>query len=367
MITSAAGLGGAALSGCAMDGTLMGDAPGPDVKAPASAFTPSTDQLGNGPAVVGLLATDEIGNLSGGAPNSIYFAAKLALNDLSIGRASILVRGVQDTPSLLAAAEAVETAGVGAVVGPVGDMATAGLMKALSGKSIPVLSLGRTADLDRQVYGAGVDYDQQAEVAVKEMKARGYTAIVIATSSQYGSELVGAATAAAAGRAGIAVRPAHIVSPDKALATIAFAASGGPAPSALMLAVSPDLAQLVLQARSTDPHLAKLPVIGNAGWGLAYLDPADFTGVWYPTLPLDSLKSFADRFALAYSDIPTLDGVIAYDLTILALALPQMAGKNPYRREVMTSAKGFKGQAGPFFFSPSTGLATRQYSIAVVS
>jgi hypothetical protein len=357
---------GATLSGCVSDDLFIKPAKS-DIAPPDPSFTPKSEQVGQGSTIIGLLASDEIGSLSGGAPNAIYLAAKLAIRDFASDKISVVIRRVDNTsPSLRAAVDDLVAAKVSVIVGPADDASAAAVASMVAGKNIAVLSLARVGNVGQEFYGAGIDPAREAQVVVDEMKRRAYSSVLVIGTKESGSDSLAASIVAAAKTAGIAANLVTAVQADQALGSIRSAIKGGAKPAALMFASSPDFARGALGAMGADKALATLPLVGPADWGLTFLNTDQFAGAWYPTLALDRLKAFADKFATAYSATPTLNAAIAYDLMVLASALPQVGGKDPFRREIMTTKSGFTGQTGAFSFD-AAGLAQRPLTVVTNS
>ena len=363
--------GATGLAGCSMDGfgvgptTTTGMAP-PVVAPPSAAFTPDSEVIGDGAPTIGVLAYDEVGNLSDGTPSAVSQAVKLAAANFAGKPSTIAIRRIDGTAqSLSAALDALLALKVKAIIGP-GEDDAARIVAAKAGPAgITVLSLSRAGDVAKRLYGAGISYDDEAASAIAEAKRLGLAGLVVVTSRQRGSAALAEAMQRAAATAGIqtvVVSAAVDQLPDG----IAKALHGLPTPVAVFFATSPDTAHAAVAARGQGlPR--DLAVIGNAGWSLTYLSPKDYAGAWYAGFPLAASDGFLDRFQAAFSSTPTADALIAYDLTILASALPLTGAQDPYRADILTSARGFTGQAGPFSFDSRTGLVHRHYQISRIS
>ena len=67
----------------------------------------------------------------------------------------------------------------------------------------------------------------------------------------------------------------------------------------------------------------------------------------------NGVADFSQRFLKTFSVLPTPDGALAFDLIVMAAALPQaIPGQSPYAREVLVNDQGFKGVTGKFWFTP---------------
>lgn len=363
-------LGAGGLAGCSMDGFAPGPStstgmPAPVVARPSAAFTPDSEIVGDGTPTIGVLAYDEIGNLSDGTPSAIAQAVKLAAANFAGTPSTIAIRRLDGSAQSLATAlDALLALKVKLIIGP-GDEAAA---RSVAAKAAPAgtttLSLSRAGDLSKRLYGAGANYDDEAAAALAEAKRLGYAGLVVVASNQRGSDALGGAVLKAATAAQIKTATVNAAA-EQLPEAIAKALSGLPAPNAVFFATSPDTAHPAVIARGQKLPQA-LPVIGNAGWSLAYLSPKEFSGAWYAGFALAAADGFLDRFLTAYSSTPTTDALIAYDLTVLGSALPLTGAADPYRSDILTAAHGFTGQAGPFSFDPKTGLARRHYQISKI-
>lgn len=364
-------LGATGLTGCSMDGfgagptTSTGMAP-PVIAPPSAAFTPDSDVVGDGPPTIGVLAYDEVGNLSDGTPSAISQAVKLAAANFAGKPSTIAIHRIDGSPqSLSAALDALLALKVKAIIGPGEDDAARSVAAKTGPAGITVLSLSRAGDVAKRLYGAGVSYDDEAATAIAEVKRLGLAGLVVVTSKQRGSAALADAISRAAASASIKTAMVDDAA-DRLPDAIAKALHGLPTPAAAFFATSPDGAHAAVMARGQG--LPKdLPIIGNAGWSLTYLSPKDYAGAWYAGFPLAASDGFLDRFQAAFSSTPTADALIAYDLTILASALPLTGAQDPYRADILAAARGFTGQAGPFSFDSRTGLVRRHYQISRIS
>jgi hypothetical protein len=370
-LSAAAALGATGLAGCSMEGMSAGPStttgmPPAVARPPSAAFTADNDVIGDGSPTIGVLAYDEVGNLSDGTPGAISQAIKLAAANFAGKPSTIAIRRIDGgAEAASAAADALLALKVRAIIGPGEDAAARAVAARAGPAGVTVLSLSRAGDPGKRLYGAGVSYEDEAAAAIAEAGRRGYAGIVVVTSRQRGSDALAAAMLHAAGAAGIKTATVSAAAGGSLPDLIAGALKGLPAPGAVFFATSPDTAHAAVAARGAKlPQ--DLPVIGNAGWSLAYLSPREFSGAWYTAFPLAAQDGFLDRFLTAWSSTPTPDALIAYDLTILTSALPLTGTTDPYRSDILTASHGFTGQAGPFSFDPKTGLARRRYQISKV-
>lgn len=362
-----AAVGALCLAVAACSAAGLASRPGSPAGA-AGPATPKADQAGTGEYVVGLLAADADGNLSDGLANSVYLAGRLAAATLSGTPVTLVIRRYEPLQSSLdkAAAELI-AAGARIVIGPDDDKGAGSLAALLKDRNIPIISLSGRADGTSALYAAGLDPDREASVAVAEMRRRGYAAILVVVGADKAARAYGAALLAAAAPAGIEATRIDASKPAETASGLGRLGGAGRAmPDAVVFATGPVTAAAVMAAIPGDSRYAGVPIVGNSGWSVSpQLIPRGST-TWYTALAGNNLSGFAQRFAAANGGQPSLQGALAYDLVVMAGALPQIVPEAPYAADVLANAKGFNGQTGAFRFD-GNGLAQRSFVVTEVN
>lgn len=345
------------LAACASGGFVNGG-------GAAGVATPAADTIGSGAQVVGLLATDEPGNLSDGSASSVYLAGKLAATTLSGAPVTLVIRRYDDNDSSLRTAGAdLLKAGAKIIIGPNDDAGAAALATLVAGQDVPIISLGQRADISRNIYAAGPSAIDEAEAAADEMQRRGYRQIVMVRAK--GASSYAAALSPTLAAAGFSVSKLEISNPASGLAALLALADAGTLPDAIVFTTGPELAAALIGGIRADARLTTLPVVGHSGWGLAPDLLTSQAPGWYTAPNSSRLPAFSQRFATSHPQRPSLRGAIAYDLVVLAGALPQLVPDSPYGPDVLTNQQGFSGQTGSFRFDGS-GLVQRSYDIVTL-
>src|SRR5690606_37315001 len=196
-----------------------------------------------------------------------------------------------------------------------------------------------------------------------EAAKRGYATLAVVTTGAVPSDSLAKNVLALAGAAGLDARVVDGSTEGQFHAAMTAMAAAGVQVSAIVFATGPARAAAMLATLSGDARFKSVAIVGNSGWALAGKLPATLRGAWHTTLAGSDLSEFADKFRKAYGATPTLNAAMVYDLVVLAAALPQAAGEEPYHPEIMTSESGFKGFTGTFRFGPGGMLAARSYVI----
>lgn len=355
----------AVLAACSSVAQMAG---GPATEtAAAASLSPAEDQFGTGPLAVGVLAFEEPGNLSDGAPNSVYLAAKLAATTLSGNPITVIVRTV--TPGSGAVTSAVEDlngAGARIVLGLNDEAAAMQVAKGMAAAGAPTISLTSFSDLAVQLYGAGYVPSEEAVALVNEAARRGHTSLAVVTTEGKSSQDFTRAVLSLAAAAGINARPVDGSTDSQFVAGMTALAAAGVPVSAIVFASGPIRAGAMMSMLRDDGRFKSVTVIGNSGWALAGRLPGTLKGAWYTSVAGEGLAKFAESFRAANGTVATLNAAMTYDLIVLAAALPQTVGEEPYNPELLTNSQGFKGFTGPFRFGPSGMLAARSYTIVTV-
>lgn len=334
---------------------------------PGTVAAPAAERVGSGTAIVGVIPVAEPANLSDGAPDSVYLAAKLAASALPVGSAAVEIRQAAATDQAIRGA-ADNLANAGAKIVIVGDPrqqagAAAGV---LAPKGIPTIALSTVADTGRQLYGAGLVVREEAMALAGELTRRGEKAVVIAATRDPASQNYAATVAAITGAQQIASVTVDASTPQSLIGALQGLQQSGKTYSAIVFATGPQQGVALVDQLRVAGVLGSSGVIGNAGWAMAEPLPGTLKGAWYPTLPRARLDAFVQKFRAAYASNPTIMGAVAYDLVILAAALPKAYPDAPYAPAVLTSSQGFAGFSGPFRFGGAYMVEPRRYEISTV-
>jgi hypothetical protein len=330
----------------------------PAAQSETKTAVPIGEQVGAGSVVIGLLATEEPNNLSGGASDSTYLAGRQAAQALAKAPVTLMIRRYDGKPASLKklAADFVQ-AGAKVIIGPTSGIDTAALAKLVAGKGISVISTGRDADSAQRVFSAGLSISDEVAVSANEIVKRGYGGLIIATLPNETSQIYTSLLATAVVGAKIPVRLIDIADPVAGIAKYKEIMASDFKPAAIAFSVSPAHAEAFGKLLRADPAATKLPFIGNSGWSFA--PPVSLGEGWYPTLAGNNLAAFGKKLA---GGGPTLLGAVVYDLVTMAGALPQVVKDDPFQAAVITNEQGFKGQTGQFTFNAS-GVAERTFVV----
>lgn len=351
----------AALAGCSSVGQLAGSpAPGDGAGSPEG-------QAGSGSLVIGVIAFDETGNLSDGAPDSVARAAELAATTLKGNPVTVLVRSASaDGAALGRAIGDFDTAGVQMVIGTNSERDAAAVAKAQAARGVPTISLTSFSDLAILLYGAAYVPNEEAVALVDEAARRGYRSLAVVTTGAPPSQALARSVLSLAGAAGLDARIVDGATNSQFQAGASALAAAGVPLDAIVFASGPARAAEMLSTLKGDDRFKSVGIVGNSGWALAGKLPPALKGAWYTTVAGNGFADFAEKFRRATGATPTLNAAMVYDLVVLAAALPQAAGEEPYHPEIMTSESGFKGFTGAFRFGPGGMVAARSYVIATV-
>src|SRR3569623_19825 len=332
-----------ALAACSSLGTgKVSDLPAPD-----------DAQFGTGAIKVGMLVEDQVDELSSGAPNSTFLAAQLNAETVAKAPITLIVRHYAGTPEALKTAEQMlSSQGVSLVIGPDDAVASLGLASELGHKGIPVVSLGNAYDAKTNLYAFAMSGDTEAALMADEMRRRFFWQVIL-VSNPNGSQRIFTSQLAS----GIAKLSIGLVSVDgsdagAAVKQITAIVAGGQIPSAIVFAQSAKSAATVMAELRLNAKLAGIPVVGVSSWSFEAADATAAGPGWYLAPEGASIAEFRARFLKQFSALPPPDGALAYDLIVMAAALPQaVTGQSPYAREVLANDQGFKGVTGKFWFT----------------
>jgi ABC-type branched-subunit amino acid transport system substrate-binding protein len=342
---------------------LAGLTPG-GASARMVASMPAQERVGEGKTIIGLLSSLEPNNLSDGAEDSIYLAAKLAITSLKQGLATLEIRPLRSSgQSAREGAGALASAGAMIVISGGDQAISSAVAKVLGAKGIPTIALAAASDTGAQLYGAGLGTRGELGALMAEFARLNYAHIAVAVTVEATSQAYAAAVLNAAAGANIVASPIDASDPTLFLAGLAELAHTS-TPDAIVFASGPARAAELVGALRAVPAQAGIAIVGNAHWATAEPLGKALSGAWYASLPRDGLARFVARFKAAYGSNPTLTGALVYDLIIMAAALPEVVPETPYAPEVLRTDSGFGGFLGPFRFGAANLAEPREYTIA---
>lgn len=350
----------APLTACTM-ADVSGLAPGLEsVPAPTGPATPQRETLGSGSTTVGVLMT-QMANLSDAPANSAHLAARLALDNLGAARLKLEIQGSEPNDAAIARATNDLLARGAKLVLVAAPPALARVAASTASPSgIPVISLAYGSETASNLFHAGFDARDEARALATEARRRGHRNMLLLHRPDIAaSALLQSALAAT----GLTLSTVEI----RSTASLADALAEAPArPDAIIFATGPLVASALIAALPEPDLLSGIAWIGNSGWSLAASPPATLSGSWYPTPSPSGLSRFATRYATAYGTNGSLEAALAYDLLIMAAALPGFAPDDPYRADILSNPHGFEGFTGPFKFGGDGLVQPRTYAIATV-
>jgi ABC-type branched-subunit amino acid transport system substrate-binding protein len=351
-----------ALAACSSQ--VTGPDGGPDL---AAGPVPIADTFGTGSRVVGVIAFNELGNLSDGAPDSPFLAAKLAATTLNGNPVTVVIRTLlPDKSNAGAIINEFDALGATIVIGPNDELTAAAVAKATQLRGVPTISLTSFSDLAVQLYGAAYVPNEEAVALVNEAAKRGYSSIAVVSVPGPASETFTKAVLTLAGTAGISARPVDGSTDSQFVAGLGGIASAGLPVAAIVFATGPARAATMMTALKSDARFNNVQVVGNSGWAMVEKLPNALKGAWYSAIESERIGEFVKKFQAANAAAPTLNSAMVYDLVVLAGALPQAIPDQPYHPEVLTNPQGFMGFSGQFRFAATGMLSARTYTIAAV-
>ncbi|HTN61680.1 MAG TPA: hypothetical protein VL147_09000 [Devosia sp.] len=341
----------AALSACNSLGQLG--------QAPASTLPPP-ERLGTGANVIGVLAAGEPDNLAGGAPDSIFQAARLGATSIVNSSMALELRAVGRNGARDAATQ-LATTGARIVILPPDLKAGGQAAGPLADRGIPAISVARMSDPARHLFGAGFDPIEEASALTGELTRRGIAKVAVVGLANEVSQNWAHAVGGAFARQGITATLVDGSTPDAMLQGLGSTADLG----AVVFAMAPEAAADLASALRADPARVKLLLVGSTEWALAGGLPPALNGAIYAVPEGNGLQKFAGRFTATYSQRPTLASALVYDLIIMAAALQSIAPEAPYTDAALAGPDGFLGFTGPFAFGVAGLATTRSYTIVV--
>lgn len=310
-------------------------------------------QYGTGAIKVGLITRDQNDDLADGAPASAFLAAQFAADIIAKSPITLLVRRYDGSlPALQAIEDEMLKAGVKLVIGPDDERAAQSLAGTLGRKDVLVFSTGGSAAPNVNLFAFGMSGAVEASLAADEMRRRNYRSIVLVSNPNGSAKIFTSVLATAIASAKIAVTAVDGTDPVAAAKKIAGLASSGNIPSAVVFIESASAASVVVKALRSNSLLAGVPAVGTSAWAFDPGGAAALAPGWYLAPESSKIPAFAARFAKTFGQPPTPAGVLAYDLIVMAAALPQLfPGNDPYRVELLTNDQGFVGAMGKFWFT----------------
>jgi hypothetical protein len=326
---------------------------------------PDTAQYGTGAIKVGLITRDQNDDLADGAPDSAFLAAQFSADIVAKSPITLIVRRYNGSLDALKAIEdEMLKAGVQMVIGPDDDAAAQSLAGTMGRKGVLVVATGGTAAPAARLFAFGMSGSVEAALAADEMRRRNYRSIVLVSNPNGTAKVFTSVLATAVTTAGIAVTAVDGTDPAAAAKKIAALANGGTIPSAVVFVESASAAAVVMKAVRANSALAGVPAVGTSAWAFDPRGAAAMSPGWYLAPESSKIPAFAERFAKTFGQPPTPAGVLAYDLIVMAAALPQLfPGADPYRIELLTNDQGFVGAMGKFWFTADGQVHRDLYAV----
>ncbi len=321
--------------------------------------TPDSETLGEGDIVIGVLIDRTPPALTAGAHNGVHLAARLAATNPAASRIKFEVRTVAgEGAAIRRAANALRQSGAQIIIA---DLDAPGSLAA-AGAAVPVLSLATATSSHEGLYWAGFSSLDEAAALARAAQARNIRSLVVAVTPDSQSQALAGAIGTIAPQLGITVSMLPVEDANSVYNYLSIQDTESVA-DALVFATPAYVAAALIAPVEAAAGSFPVPIIGNAGWALEQDALQALPPGWYPSLPRSGLMNFRERFVAAYGAEPNLRSALAYDLMILAAALPTLIEQSPYDHAILTNEQGFQGFTGPFRFQPSGISAQRAYEI----
>jgi ABC-type branched-subunit amino acid transport system substrate-binding protein len=319
-----------------------------------------TADHGSGAIKVGVITMAAPDPLSDGSPNSAFQGSQLANSVVSRSPITLLVRpyaGAQgELDRILADLLSAE---VSLVILPSDPAVVAAASSKFGAAGVRTISLGSSASLPDKMFAFEFAPEREAAIIGDEVRRRGYKRVVIVSNPKGPAAYFASLVATAIVDTKAEAIPIDGSQPARAAASLAQLSTDGRLPSAIVFLESPSAAAPVVVEIRKRSDFQHVPVIGTTAWSMSKATVSSFAPGWYLQPDANTLTDFATRFEKAFGRGATLEGAMAYDLVVLASALPQaLPGPAPYSAEILQNAQGFVGVTGRFSFGP-TGQVDR--------
>jgi ABC-type branched-subunit amino acid transport system substrate-binding protein len=316
------------------------------------------DRVLEGEIIVGVLIGDTRSSHAGGAPNSTHLAARLAAANPAASRVRFDVRSVSGQGAAIQrTASALGQSGAQIVIADLDEASSLAAARA----GVPVLSLARAVSSHEGLYWAGFNRLEEAAALAREAQSRNLRSLAIVATEDPESQALATALEVVAPQLGLSLSRLPARNANAVLDYISPGEQSVIADAFVFATPAHVAAALVAPVANAGPF--PRPIIGNAGWALEQQALQGLPAGWYPTLSSAGLANYRTRFVNAYGAEPSLRSALAYDLMILAAALPTFVENAPYDRPILTNEQGYQGFTGGFRFLASGASAQRSYAI----
>ncbi|QGM46458.1 penicillin-binding protein activator [Methylocystis heyeri] len=343
----------------------------PNVGAPPGpASAEVTEQIGNGPIKIALIAplTQASGPSVVGA--SLRNAAQLAYMDAGANDASILVKDDHSSPAgAAAAAQAAVDGGAEIILGPVSaaNVKEASRVARAAGKPLIAFTTDSSAAA-RGSYLVSFLVESYVERIIAFAADRGKKSVAaLIPDTDYGTIALAQFQQSAANH-GLRVLTIERFKPGAAGEAIRRIASVADQIDTLFIFEQADAMGPIardLTAANLDSN--RVQILGTGLWN----DPSVFKlpamqGAWFSAPENGGFNAFASRYRAKFNTEPVRIASQAYDAVSLALALSRVQGSQRFAESVLTNPEGFKGADGLFRFR-ADGTNERGLSVLEIS
>ena len=370
----------ACLAGCApVGGPGVGLSPaGPRQPAPDAAPPTGGDEIGSGPARVGLILPLTQASGASAVGVSLRNAAALAYADSGANDVTILVK--DDRSSADGAREATQAAlseGAQIVLGPLFAPNVREAARLTRGAGKPMIAFSTDSGVaQRGVYLLSFMVESYVDRIVDYAAALGKKSFAAMIPNNDYGRVAEAEFQSAAARKGVRVLAIEHYAPGGAGEAAAKVASLGNQIDALFIPDQADAMSPVAQALATAGlGGGKVQILGTGVWNDArVLRAPALQGAWFATPENGGFNNFSQRYKQKFGSDPARIATLAYDATSLVAALARQQGSGGFGDTALTNPSGFNGADGVFRFladgTNERGLAVLQIangSVTVVS
>jgi ABC-type branched-subunit amino acid transport system substrate-binding protein len=335
----------------------------------AQAVAPAGEAIGTGTNKIALILPLSGPGNSGATALSMKQGAELALSEAQAQDTQILVKDDMGTPQ--GAEVATQTAineGAQIVLGPLFAPSVSMAGQTARSAGIPIIAFSS----DENVASPGVyllSFLPSADVGhiVEFASSKGRKSYVaLLPDDAYGTVAEAEFRTSVTRVGGRLVGLERYTDKASAQAAVARLAPALKQADALFIPDGPDGVGLVLDAlKEANIPTANLKLLGTGRWDDARLHRNPLAkGGWYAAPDGAGFAAFAARYKAKYGSEPVRQASLAYDATLLAVALiKQMPPGQRFSQATLTNTGGFSGVDGIFRFLPS---GANQRGIAVM-
>lgn len=313
------------------------------------------------PVTVALLAPQTSSN-QGAAQlgQAIVNSARLAQADINDPLLNLQIYDTGGSPGgAVSAANRALAEGAQLILGPLFSEGTAAIAGAAQARNVNIISFSTDSSVaGGPVFLSGYLPEMAARRITGFARSRGLDPLaIIYPETQYGSVALAGAEAGAG--SSLIVRTSYPRTAE-AIPSAAENFAGqvlGSGARGLVLAESGQGLQY-LSALLADRGLggADRRFLGLGEWDTrSTLETPELRGGWFASADPGALRAFVDRYRQRYGSVPPQLGHLGYDAVQIAAQLVDEARRNggePFGRDAITRAQGFRGAVGPIRFLP---------------